>query len=216
VTADFTVVAGRDDPGIDELALAIAAEFRPVDADAALAELDRLAGDVAATTDPEAQADALREALGVRAGFVGDSDDYDDPANSMLDVVLTRRRGLPILLSAVYVEVARRAGFENVHGVGLPTHFVVGHFGVRPPLLLDVFDGGVATTRGDVPPSYIRPWGAKETALRMLNNLVSHFSRRVDVTRAIRAAELRLALPVAGPSRERLEAELRALQATLN
>ena len=42
--------------------------------------------------------------------------------------VLARRRGLPILLSVIYVEVARRAGVP-LRGVGLPGHFVVGHFG---------------------------------------------------------------------------------------
>ena len=59
----------------------------------------------------------------------------------MLDLVLTRRRGLPILLSVVYVEVARRAGIQ-IAGVGLPGHFVVGHFGTDPPVLLDPFAGG--------------------------------------------------------------------------
>ena len=46
----------------------------------------------------------------------------------MLDLVLARRTGLPILLSVVYVEAARRAGIR-LSGVGLPGHFVVGHFG---------------------------------------------------------------------------------------
>jgi regulator of sirC expression with transglutaminase-like and TPR domain len=219
VTAAFADLAARDDATLDELALALAAEFREIDAAAALAELDRLADDIDPTLiggDAEAQARGLREALGDRAGFNGDHDDYDDPANSMLDLVLVRRQGLPILLSIVYVEVARRAGLTGVHGVGLPGHYVVGHFGATPPILLDAFDGGVPTTRGAVPPSAVRPWGTRETALRVLNNLVSHFSRRADVLNAIRSAELRLALPVAGPARERLEAELRALRATLN
>ena len=83
-----------------------------------------------------------------------------------------------------------------MHGVGLPTHFVVGHFGVRPPLLLDVFDGGVATTRGDVPPSYIRPWGAKETALRMLNNLVAAYLKRMRIGDATLSLPLYPELPL--------------------
>ena len=71
---------------------------------------------------------------------------YDHPDNSMLDLVLTRRRGLPILLSVVYVEVARRAGIE-LAGVGLPGHFVVGHFGAEPAALLDPFAGGASGQR---------------------------------------------------------------------
>ena len=50
---------------------------------------------------------------------------------------------LPILLSVVYAEVARRAGVR-ISGVGLPGHFVVGHFGTLPPLLLDPFNSGTS------------------------------------------------------------------------
>ena len=74
----------------------------------------------------------------------------------MLDRVLERRRGLPILLSAVYVEVARRADVP-LAGVGLPGHYVVGHFGGAEPLLLDPFNGGVEVT-GDAPAALVRPW----------------------------------------------------------
>ena len=132
----------------------------------------------------------------------------------MLDLVLERRRGLPILLSTVYVEVARRAGFE-VSGVGLPGHFLAGIFAGETTLLLDPFSGGRLVVP-DVEPDAIRPWGAHETALRMLNNLVASFARRVDVAHAIRAAELRLSLPLDGRTQTRLEIELRSLRARLN
>jgi regulator of sirC expression with transglutaminase-like and TPR domain len=131
----------------------------------------------------------------------------------MLDVVLERRKGLPILLSVVYVEVARRAGIA-LAGVGLPGHYVVGHFGQVPPLLLDPFNGGAgleAAAEVDV-----RAWGPHETALRMLNNLVGSYQRRADLARAIRAAELRLELPLGAPDRAALAAELLSLRARLN
>ena len=143
----FADLARRAYPRLDELALAIAAEFRHGRRPAALAALDALGADLAAalehaaTRRPDAEAIECAESLGRRAGFTGDAEHYDDPANSMLDVVLERRRGLPILLSVVYVEVARRAGVA-LAGVGLPGHFVVGHFGVTPPVLLDPFAGG--------------------------------------------------------------------------
>ena len=86
----------------------------------------------------------------------------------MLDLVLARRRGLPILLSVVYIEVARRAGIE-LAGVGLPGHFVVGHFGTYPRLLLDPFAGGVQV-KTDVAPDQVRPWRADEVAMRMLTS----------------------------------------------
>jgi regulator of sirC expression with transglutaminase-like and TPR domain len=129
-------------------------------------------------------------------------------------VVLTRRRGLPILLSVVYVEVARRAGIP-LAGVGLPGHFVVGHFGADPPLLFDPFSGG-ATVEADVAPVLVRPWRPAEIAMRMLNNLVAAYQRRGDVDAAIRAASMRLALPAEASLRDTLQAELRAIQARLN
>jgi regulator of sirC expression with transglutaminase-like and TPR domain len=151
--------------------------------------------------------------LGRRHAFVGDRDDYDHPDNSMLDRVLERRTGLPILLSVVYVEAARRAGIE-LHGVGMPGHYVVGHFGGPRPILIDPFAGGVrneAPSSGDVV-----PWGPHQTALRMLNNLVGSYQRRHDLTRAIRAAELRLELPLAEADAATLTAELQGIRAILN
>jgi regulator of sirC expression with transglutaminase-like and TPR domain len=204
---------------LDLIALGLAAEFREVDAAAAIAELDALGAELARATratggDPGALASACGRLLGVEHQFAGDREDYDDPENSMLDAVLARRRGLPILLSVVYVEVARRAGIGLV-GVGLPGHFVVGHFGTEPPLLLDPFSGGVPV-EGQFPRSLVRPWGAHETAMRMLNNLVGSYQRRADLGAAIRAATMRMALPATESESEVLRAELRAMQARLN
>ena len=217
--ASFSELAARPDPPLDELALAMAAEFGTVDRPAALWLLDALGEELAqdlARTDrsPEAEAAACAELLGRRHGFAGDQEQYDDPRNSMLDVVLERRRGLPILLSAVYVEVARRADVPFA-GVGLPGHFVVGHFGATPPLLLDPFGGG-GPVEGTPPPALVRPWRAHEIALRMLNNLVGSFQRRGDVGSAIRAATLRLELPAEERLRDALKTELRAMRARLN
>ncbi len=90
----FETVAGQAEPPLDQLALALAGEFGPVDAEGALAELDRLGAELreaAATDSPETQAQACRLVLGERHGFLGDRDRYDHPDNSMLDVVLERQ-----------------------------------------------------------------------------------------------------------------------------
>jgi Transglutaminase-like superfamily len=217
----FAALAARPDPPLDELALGIAVELRGIDAAAvrgARARLDALGAELAeaaaGASDPHAEARACAELLGERHGFAGDAEHYDDPANSMLDLVLSRRRGLPILLSVVYVAVARRAGVA-LAGVGLPGHYVVGHFGASPPLLLDPFAGG-APVAGAPPPAFVRPWGAHETALRILNNLVGSYQRRGNVGAAIAAARMRLDLPLERPLRDGLETELRTLQARLN
>lgn len=213
----FTELAATADPPLDELALALAAEFRDVDAAGAMEHLDALGSELAESLsgrDPASETAAIAELLGGRHGFAGDRHDYDHPDNSMLDLVLERRRGLPIVLSVVYVEVGRRAGVP-VLGVGLPGHFVAGHFGAVPPLLIDPFAGG-APVDADAGLPQVRPWDARQIALRMLNNLTASYRRRGDLGAALRAAEMREPLPAAARLREALEIELRAMRAQLN
>jgi regulator of sirC expression with transglutaminase-like and TPR domain len=210
----FSDLAATADPSLDELALSIAAEFRPVDEAGTLARLDELgselAGAVRGRSNARAQAHAVSAVLGDRHGYEGDRKRYDRPENSMIDLVVETRRGLPILLSVVYVEVGRRAGLP-LCGVGLPGHFVVGHFGERPPVLMDPFHRG--TVLGEQP---VKPWRPHEIALRMLNNLVGSYERRGDLARTLRAAEMRLELPVDAAVRDQLETEMRGLRSRLN
>ena len=217
--ATFAELAVAGDAPLDLLALAVAREFREVDAAGAVAMLDALGAELALSAartggDPERVASACAQLLGGRYGFRGERENYDDPDNSMLDLVLATRRGLPILLSVVYIEVARRAGIP-VHGVGLPGHFVVAHFGSDPPLLLDPFNGGRVLDER-LPDEHLRPWRPHEIAMRMLNNLIGAYRRRGNLTYAIRAAQMRLSLPAESSLRTALKAELRALEARLN
>lgn len=213
----FTELAAAPDPRLDQLALAVAAEFREVDFAGAMQQLDALGSELSESLsgrDPASETAAIAEVLGGRHGFAGDRRDYDHPDNSMLDLVLERRRGLPIVLSVIYVEVGRRAGVPML-GVGLPGHFVAGHFGAVPPLLLDPFAGG-APVEADAGLPPVRPWDAREIALRMLNNLTAAYRRRGDLAAALRAAEMRESLPADPRLRDTLEIELRAMRAQLN
>jgi regulator of sirC expression with transglutaminase-like and TPR domain len=215
----FVELAEAPLPAMDVLALSVAAEFREVDTDASLGMLDVLAEDlshaVAGTLHRPLEVSlACGQVLGRDHGFLGDRERYHHPDNSMLDIVLSRRRGLPILLSVVYIEVARRAGIP-LAGVGLPGHFVVGHFGSSPAVLLDPFNAG-AHIDAPIPESALRPWHPHEIATRMLNNLVAAYQRRGDLGRAIRAAQMRLILPTSDSLRDTMSAELRALQSRLN
>lgn len=218
----FAELAAAPIPALDELSLAIAVELRPpgvVDVDGSLAQLDDLAVELRALVadlpedDVAGQARACRRLLGHVHGFTGDREDYDHPDNSMLDLVLANHRGLPILLSILYAEVARRADLP-LAAVGLPGHFVVGHFGAETPILLDPFNGGLQVG-ADADTRSVRPWANTETAMRLLNNLVGSLTRRGDLPRAIRAAELRLLLPADDVMRRMLEEELEALEAEL-
>jgi len=147
----FAALASQPDGevGLAEGALWISAEDHPgLDVDAALAELDALGAELAPRLEalpvaPGAdltRLDALRAFLFEEKGFAGDCEEFYDPANSYLDRVLERRRGIPITLAIVMMEVGRRVGVPLL-GVGFPGHFLVRH-ARHPDLLLDPFAGG--------------------------------------------------------------------------
>ncbi len=200
---------------LDLHALAVAAAFRDVDEEGVVAELDRLGNIVVARgvpDDPMGQAHLLASVLGDEVGFVGNSAEYDHPDNSMIDLVLERRTGLPILLSVIWVEVGRRVGIP-VHGVGLPGHYIAAVFGEGVPVAIDPFRGGtyVEGLHGDLVPT-----SGTATVLRMLSNLVVAYERRGDLAHTLRAARLRLDLPLDARDRRVMEFEERRLGARLN
>ncbi|MPY32885.1 tetratricopeptide repeat protein [Streptomyces adustus] len=185
--------------------------------DAAQMELDRLAGQLPFRPGgPAAWARALRSVLGERCGFGGSPADYQWLGSSLLHEVLRRRRGLPILLSVVWMEVARRAG-APVYGVALPGHFVVGFGPQDEQVLADPFDGGrllsgadaellvVGATGARLTPSMLTPADPLEVVGRVLNNVRAWASARPERSDvALWAVELALLLP-AHPARLRYE-----------
>lgn len=172
--------------------------------DAAQVELDRLAGLVPFRPGaPSAWAEALRQLLGGRFEFRGSPGDYERLESSLLHAVLRRRRGLPILLSVVWMEVARRAG-APVYGVGLPGHFVVGFGAGDERVLADPFDGGRILSGGDAEllvgatlrPSMLEPADPLDVVVRVLNNIRAWAAARPEQSEvALWAVELALLLP---------------------
>ncbi|MEZ4215625.1 MAG: transglutaminase-like domain-containing protein [Myxococcota bacterium] len=195
----FAAAVALPEPEIDvaRAALWLAAEADPrAEVDRHLERLDALGE--AARAGVEAAADAaeavahLNHVLFERERFRGNEHDYYDPRNSFLGDVLDRRRGIPITLSIVYVEVARRAGLE-AHGVGFPGHFlakVVDRDGGA--IVVDAFHGRVLTRdacaerlRGALGPQavladeHLAAASAHQTLRRMLTNLKQiHLQRR--------------------------------------
>jgi regulator of sirC expression with transglutaminase-like and TPR domain len=92
-------------------------------------------------TQPQALMAHLHEVLFDEMGFAGDAEDYYNPANSYLPIVLDTKHGLPITLSLVYKIVAERIGLK-VHGIGLPGHFMVSVESHGSPMLIDPFNSG--------------------------------------------------------------------------
>jgi regulator of sirC expression with transglutaminase-like and TPR domain len=145
---------------------------------------------------------ALREFLSDELGFRGNADDYFDPRNSYLNHVLDRRTGIPISLSVVYIEVARRLDLPLV-GIGLPGHFIVRYDGDDGPLYLDPFNGGVTMSvddcrqrvaeisEGRLPfkPSFLDPVGPRQILTRMLRNLKGIYMARTEFDQALSVVE---------------------------
>ena len=120
-------------------------------------------------------------------GFRGNIDDYSDPENSFLNRVLSRRKGLPISLSILYILVAGRCGVQ-LDPVGVPGHFVIGCFSESKAFFIDAFDRGRFLTTGDlleylsgqvIEPdvSCLIPTNTREVICRCCRNLTQHFDR---------------------------------------
>jgi hypothetical protein len=183
----------REEPVDVALAcLLIGAESQPdLDVDGALAGLDALAAVARPVVGTHGAAEGLRRALG---GFSGSERDYGDLRSSLLHDVLRRRRGLPILLSVVWCEVAARLD-ELAVPLGLPGHVLVC---VGDPLdehqVVDPFRGGAFV---DVAPEpVLHP---VDLLLRVLTNirvLSSRQDRSLESARTrLWATELSLLLP---------------------
>jgi regulator of sirC expression with transglutaminase-like and TPR domain len=115
------VTSSTGEVPLDEAALLIAAHAHPgLTVETGLVALDALATSAEASSPTE-----LATFLFVSERFSGNTADYADPRNSYLDDVLERRLGIPITLSVLMIEVGRRCGIE-LHGVGMPGHFLVG------------------------------------------------------------------------------------------
>lgn len=199
-TERFGLLVHRDDFALDEVALLIAAHAHPdLDVAAQLARLDALA-----LACPDPTVGGVVAHLFRTEGFHGNEVDYYDPENSMLDSVLDRRTGIPITLSVVLIEVARRLGVALV-GIGAPGHFVVGDPATMT--VLDPFNGGRVV---DAP---FEPTNRVAIVARMLANLKGIYLQRRDVSSLRWVMKLRVQLP--GVSEGERE-ELRRLMAPLN
>ncbi|HEX3623024.1 MAG TPA: transglutaminase-like domain-containing protein [Acidimicrobiales bacterium] len=210
-TIRFTeLVQGPEDAlALDEAALLIAAHAHPgLDLDLQLAKVDALAGGVDDRT-----LEAWRRRLFVELGFSGNVHRYYDPANSFLDDVMRRRKGLPITLSVLGMEVGRRVGLR-LEGVGMPGHFLLRH---GPDAYVDPFDGGRLMDRDQCVErfralhgpnarfrsQYLNPVGPLAILSRILNNLKSVYVGRSDVAALSWVFDLRMALPGASPLERR-------------
>ena len=234
----FDVLARTPDDAIDvALGAALIAKdvYDDLDVQALIRRLDDLAGPLNGGALAGLPLRRQAEEVSVRfreLGFRGNVDDYYDAKNSLLPDVLERRTGIPITLTLVWCEIARRAGVL-ARGVGFPGHFLArvdelpalsGRSG-SAPVIVDAFGHGriiddadaralLQRTLGagaEVHPALFEPASSRATLVRMLTNLKAVWAGRGDHTKAFVALDRIITLVPDSPRilRERAGVALR-------
>lgn len=169
-------------------ALLIAAENgRPIVITEQLARIDAMAAEAANYIKPSESTENIAQSLCFFMkevkGFKGNNDDYYNPNNSFLDLVLQTGQGIPISLALLYICIAKRLGMQNVVGVGFPGHFLVKIQGEQDVLIDPYFHKVIQQNECEerirhlygkharLHPSYLQPVSAGELLARLVRNL---------------------------------------------
>lgn len=212
--AEFERMVRRPEASFDlaHAALLIAAENDPqVDVSAELQRIEGWASELKSRLDPSwnnlQKLARLRRFLFDELGFAGDGKDYFSPSNSLLHEVIQRRKGIPLTLGILMMELGWRIGMP-LEGVGFPGHFLVRLAGEPGDLLLDPFQHGASVheedcrrmlaeaTRGEVEfsPHLLDSVDKRQMIVRLLHNLKSSYVRRGADAEALGAVERLLIL----------------------
>ena len=203
--------AQGDDCDLLRAALVVAQlDDEELDIDAYVQQVDRMAQEIAQSlpkdADEPARLAALNKYLFADNGFHGSRTDYYHRANSHLSRVIDDREGLPITLSILYMELAKRLDM-NVVGIGLPGHFVVKHIPRQgDEQLIDVFEGAVPLSREDaakrvravadeeLDDDHLRPFSKPQIVRRVLRNLLGVAQDAKDREAMLRSLEALVAI----------------------
>lgn len=211
---DFRQAVDRPEDQIDlgRAALTmVRCDYPDLNVDAYLAQIDQMAvaakersGECASKYETIA---ALNYVLFQELGFRGNRDHYYDPKNSFLNEVIDRKLGIPISLSVLYIEIARRLGL-SLSGVGFPGHFLVKLAGAEPDIVIDPFHGGEIRSHeslGDMlyglyagqmflRSEFLEAVTKKQLLRRILNNLKVIYWKEKNLTKALSVLERLLIL----------------------
>lgn len=224
-----SLVQQDDDLPLFEAALAIAQDAEPEpDLIATQAALDAFGGTLRQRLAPDASAlhrvRVLNHFFYEELGFAGNVNDYYDPDNSYLHRVLTTRRGIPISLAVIYMELATHIGLE-VKGVSFPGHFLMKLSIPAGEIILDPFNG--ASLSREELEERLEAWRNGQTDLqlvnylqtapprailaRMLHNLKALFSERGEWARVLEVQQ-RLVILLPDDTAERRDRGLAYIQ----
>ncbi len=177
-------------------------------ADLTVSKLIRRFDDLAASIQCATPQQLMNSLFG-SGKFTGNTVEYDDPANSLIDQVFERRLGIPITLGVLAMEVGSRVGVP-IAGIGMPGHFLCatdpGH--EDSTTYFDPFHGPKPLTAAECQNLYKRltsldnwcdeflmPTSSRQVVVRILNNLKAIYLRRNDVANIRWVMRLRTVIP---------------------
>ena len=200
-----------------EAAVSIAQdEYPELDVENVLAEVDALAARLKHRFSADAAAvhrvRCLNRYFFEELGFAGNVNDYHDPDNSYLPLVLARRRGIPITLALLYMEIAAQIGL-HAEGVSFPGHFLVKLHLPQGEVVIDPFTGqslsradleerldlvrqaNAMRSAFDVPLGlFLQAAGPRDIIARMLRNLQMIYRGRDDALRLLAVLDRQIVL----------------------
>ena len=142
----FAALVGDDDqlPLLEAAASIAQDEYPDLDVQQVLGDVDqllaRLRRRLPADAPPLQRLRALNQFFFRDLGFGGNVNHYYDPDNSHLNVVMRTRRGIPITLAVLWLELAQGMGL-SARGVNFPGHFMVKVNLPRGQVVIDPFTG---------------------------------------------------------------------------
>jgi len=202
---EFREAVERPEESIDlgRAALTIAlVDYSDLDIASYLRRIDELAVEVnqrcGADADVFRSIASLNYVLFQQQGFKGNRDDYYDPKNSFLNDVIDRKRGLPITLSILYMEVGQRIGLA-IEGVGFPGHFLVKTKSDGEEIVIDPFNAGDVKSSEELQAMLDQIYGGrvgldrdvlatlpkKQILKRMLGNLKAIYGRADELVKML-------------------------------
>jgi regulator of sirC expression with transglutaminase-like and TPR domain len=217
-----TLVQSDDDFPLLETAISLAQdEFPGLDIQQVLDEVDVMSAKLKRRLMTNAEPlDKLRELnhfFYEELRFAGNVNHYDDPHNSFINMVLTKRLGIPISLAVLWLELGQSMGLR-VHGVSFPGHFLVkldltypqeGHVVLDPfsgeslsrddlaerliPWLHGAKPGRPQAISDDALAYHLEPASPRDIIARMLRNLQEIYRRQGDGER-LQKVQARLAV----------------------
>tara|TARA_B100000676_G_scaffold169073_1_gene166301 strand:- start:11727 stop:12578 length:852 start_codon:yes stop_codon:yes gene_type:complete len=173
-----------------------------------LDHLIKIASDVSDTIEKTKKAtldnkiNCLQEIIVTNRGYIGDRDTYDDPQNANMINIIERRKGLPVGLGIIYLDVAHRLGWQAT-GINFPGHFLIRLEHNSKRKIIDPFNNGIERDTPDLRqilkqingmdsellPQHSCSLSSRETLIRLLNNIKFRAISSNNLKRAIQIME---------------------------